>query len=140
MPRFGDKPERQQSEAARALGVHPSSINRLVNEGKGGSVQMIERVEKLLNEPKGTILGYASGEPRVPRFRDLANFAAVLDEATKRAVEGKVQITRLELERAGDFAISPPSLRLTPDLLIQLALAASDIEPPPKLPKGSRKK
>lgn len=139
MPRFGNNPDRQQSEAARALKVSASSINRLVNLGTGGSVGLIEKVEKFLNEPKGTILGYTAGEPPVPRFRDLPGFAEVLDEALRRAKESKIQLTRRELEEAGDYRLSPPPARLTADLLVQLALSLAGDAPP--TPKGrSRKK
>lgn len=139
LPRFGGDPKRQQSAAARALDVHASSINRLVNEGKGGSVELIERVEKMLNEPQGTILGYASGEPQAPRFRDRPDFVAVVDEAYRRAQESKIQVSRQELENVGDYRINPPLQRLTPELLIQLALVFSS-DPADKKPKLPRKK
>lgn len=139
LPRFGGDPSRQQSAAARALKVHASSINRLVNEGKGGSVDLIERVEKMLNEPKGTILGYGSAEPETPRFRDLSGFSEAVDEAARRAADNKIQVTRHELENVGDFRITPVPGRLTADLLIQLALALSE-NPPDKKPKMRRKK
>lgn len=133
LPRFGDEPERQQSAAARALKVHPSSINRLVNEGTGGSVDLIEKVERLLNEPPGFILGYAStGADQVPKFRDLPGFNEVLDEAERRAKESKILLTRQEFKAAGDFRLSPPPSRLTPDLLVQIALALSGDDAPPQ--------
>lgn len=109
--------------------MHPSSINRLVNEGKGGSVDLIEKVEKMLNEPKGTILGYGGVGPLAPRFRDFPGFAGILDEAAKRASENKIQVTRQDLENAGDFRISPLPERLNPDLLIQLALSSAGSSP-----------
>jgi hypothetical protein len=137
LPRFGGDPSRQQSAAARALDIHASSINRLVNEGRGGSVDMIERVEKMLNEPRGTILGYGTGGPATPRFRDLPGFSGAVDEATRRAQDNKIQVSRHELENVGDFTISPVPQRITPDLLIQLALALTN-EPTGKKPSPKR--
>jgi len=139
LPRFGGNPSRQQSAAARMLDVHPSSINRLVNEGIGGSVDLIERVEKMLNEPRGTILGYGAAGPLSPRFRDLSGFAEAVSEATRRARDNKVQVTQHELENVGDFRISPVPLRLTPDLLIQLALALSEDSPGKRRGSGRKK-
>ena len=139
LTRFGGDPTRQQSAAARALKVHASSINRLVNEGKGGSVDLIERVEKMLNEPKGTILGYGAAEPVTPRVGDVPGFAESIDEAARRAVDNKIAVTRSELENVADFRITPVPQRLTPDLLIQLALTLSD-RPAPTTPKLRRKK
>lgn len=126
MPRFGDNPKRQQSKVARALGISPSAVNRLVNEGKGGSLELIENIERLLNEPHGTILGYTSIRPVAPRFRDIPEFAEVINEAERRVKLGKIQLSRMDLEFAGDLRLSPPPKRFTPDLLIQLALSLAD--------------
>lgn len=139
LPRFGGNPKVQQSAAARALDVQPSSINRLVNHGAGGSIEMIEKVEKLLNDPPGTILGYTNGAAKAPRFRDLPGFEEVLSEAERRARDNKIQLTRKDLEFAGDYRLSPPPKRLTPDLLVQLALALAPDAPPPKV-RATRKK
>ncbi len=139
LPRFGSDPDSQQSAAARAMKIHPSSINRLVNQGVGGSVDMIERVEKLLNMPSGTILGYRS-EISVPRFRDLPGFAEVIDEAERRAKENRIQVSRRDLEFAGDFRLSPAPARLTPDFLVQLALTLADnTQELPRSPKRRKK-
>lgn len=139
LTRFDGDPSRQQSAAARALKVHPSSINRLVNDGRGGSVDLIERVEKMLNEPRGTILGYAASGPQMPRVGDLPGFAESISEAARRAEDNKIQVTRSELDNVADFRLSPTPRRLTPDLLIQLALTLSE-DSPDKPAKLRRKK
>jgi hypothetical protein len=139
LPRFGDNPDRAQSAAALALEVKPSSINRLVNHGTGGSVGMIERVEKLLNLPNGTILGYTSGTEPTPRFRDLAGFDAAIEEAERRCKESKIQLSRRDLEFAGDVRQIPPPKRISADLLVQLALALAGDGDAPK-PKSHGKK
>jgi hypothetical protein len=142
LPRFGDEPKRQQSAAARALKMEPSSINRLVNHNQGGSLEMIEKVEHWLNLPKGTILGYMSGEPAVPRFRDLAGFQEAIGEAERRAKAHRMRLSRQDLELAADVRASPPVQRVSADLLIQYAIAlVGEAEPDdsPRKPKRRKK-
>jgi hypothetical protein len=135
LPRFNGDRDRQQTAAAHALKVHPSSINRLVNQGTGGSVSLIEKVERLLNEPPGTILGYTAGAPESPRLRDLPGFETFATEAARLAQESRIPVGKRELEFAGDYRIMPPPGRLTAGFLLQLALTlAEDSEPPKKKP------
>lgn len=138
LPRFGGDPNRQQSEAARKLKISPSSINRLVNQGTGGSIPMIEKVESFLNDPPGTILGYANGAAPVPKYREMPGFEEVLAEAERYAKANRIQLTRRDLEFAGDVRQSPPPKRLTAELLLQTALACMDDGE--SAPKRSRKK
>lgn len=139
LPRFEGDRDRQQSAAARALKVHPSSINRLVNQGTGGSIDLIEKVERLLNEPPGTILGYTAGAAASPRLRDLAGFDNFAKEAIRLAEESRIPVGKRELEFAGDYRIMPPPGRLTAGFLLQLALTLTqDPEPPKK--KSTRKR
>ncbi len=140
LPRFGPDPDRQQSAAARAIGIKASSINRLLNHGMGGSKEMLDKVEKFLNLPGGTIFGYATAKNASPRFRDLPGYDAVLEAAERRARESKIQLTRKDLEFAGDVRAIPTPVKLSADLLIQFALSLAGDEDRPLPPRRARKK
>lgn len=124
LPRFGTEPEKQQSAAARKLGIDQSTISRILgNPSTGGSVQLVEKVADFLNESPARILLGASSGNEAKQLRELPGFTEALKAASQRASEEYLGLTHQELEAAADTRATPPPPRCTAGLLIHIALA-----------------
>lgn len=123
MPRFGVG-DRAQSSAARALKVTPGTINRLLKGPGGGSLDLIERAAKFLNEDPDWILkGTEAKRPMAKKLRELAGFDAAMGDAVRRIAAEHPFLSRFELEAAADVRADPEPAIVTAGLLINVALA-----------------
>lgn len=124
LPRFGPDGKNSQSAAAEALGVDQSTISKLVKQHPtGGSIQLVEKVAKMLNEDPSLILLGTGSSNQPKRIRDLPDFVKALTEAKTRAAQEHPNIRAEELEFAADTRVTPEPQRATAGLLIHIALA-----------------
>lgn len=130
--------QKAQSAAAKKLGVSASTINRLVNNEQGGSLELIEKVAKYLNEDPATFLA-TEPENTVPALRELHGYEDALHEAKKRISEEGRDVSAEALAAAGDFRLTPPLKRVTAQLLITLAVEYSRAPEEPPVKKRARK-
>jgi transcriptional regulator with XRE-family HTH domain len=137
LPRFGGDPKRKQSEAARALKVTPSAINRVLNDTSGGSMDLVQRVSKFLNDKPEKIL-VGSGEQVVRKLRELPGFEEAMALAKDRASAEHPGIAAGDLERAADARIVPEPERVSAGLLIHMALSQRSEVGQPKTPQRKR--
>jgi transcriptional regulator with XRE-family HTH domain len=113
-----------QSAAARELGVNQSTISRLLSkDGKGGSVQLAQKVAEFLNESPSLILTGSADGVQARQLRELPGFAAALGEAKARLAGEHPGIGPGDLEIAANTRAIPEPPRVTAGLLIHIALA-----------------
>jgi hypothetical protein len=118
-------------DAAVAMKVDPTALNRLLKHGTGGSLEFAEKVARYLNEPTATIL-FGSDEPPEPTLREMPGFADAMAEAKRRIEAEHPGITEANLSAAGNIVISPPLAHVSAGLLIHLAMTARVARPPKK--------
>jgi transcriptional regulator with XRE-family HTH domain len=121
--------ERAKSKTAEALGVDAATINRLVNKGEGGSLDLIRRVANWLNDSPSKIL-WGSDDSPVRKLNQLPDFEVALAEATQRLREHP-GLKAADLEYAGTSRVVPEPERVTAGLIIQLALSRMHSTMPP---------
>ncbi len=126
----GEPEKRMQSKVARAMGVSPGAINRLLKHDQGGSLAMVVAVARLLGVPPGAILfgeskagggGGSSGTVRL--LKDTPGFAEALEDAIQRTRLENPGLSEESLRRTATFGAVPPLERVTAAILIALAAA-----------------
>jgi hypothetical protein len=139
--REGIDAERAKAATARALKVDTATINRLVNKGEGGSLDLIRKVSDFLNDPPDMIL-WGKDESPVRKLMELPDYPEALTGATQRLREHP-GLSVSDLEWAGTARLVPEPPRVTAGLLIQLALSRLQSSPPPAtkpVTRSSRKR
>jgi hypothetical protein len=128
-------PERAQSDVAREIGTDRSGISRLLSKtnSSGGSLTMVRKVSKLLNQDPSLILMGVDRPAPVRKLRELPGYAGAIADAVRRIETENPHLSRGDLEAAADTRAEPEPLSVTSGLLIQLALIRSSARrTPPK--------
>lgn len=132
-----------QTAAAAKLGVSQSTISRLVNEERGGSVKLVRAVAKLLNKDPATFLisnDDTATRELGPPLRESHGYDAALQEARKRIEDEGRAVSAEALHAAGDTRMLPQLPRVPAALLVTLAVEFQrEIDLRKAKPKGRKK-
>lgn len=127
-PRFADKGDRWRSAAARAIGVHPSTMSRIMSSERPQypDYEFVEKLAAYLQDSPHT---FFSGEERsgaVPPLRARKGYRAAMIEAKKRSDDEGRNIPDWAWERAGDFRADLPGAVRADWLLTVASTFAAD--------------
>jgi hypothetical protein len=111
-----------EKDAADAMSVDPSALNRLLKHDQGGSLEFAENVARFLGEPAAKIL-YGSDQPPEPTLSKAPGFEDAMAEARRRVAAEHPGIDEKQLNSVGAVIMSPPPEIVSAGLLIYLAMS-----------------